>query len=70
MNTYGSLHFAAPSEQAAESKMRLNGIGIHFQHLGEHFNGLVLLLIQQVIDATKIFRRKPAITLASDAPLM
>src|SRR4051812_32847756 len=55
-----AIDLAAAAKQIAERKMRLDRVAVDLRELEEHLDRLVLLLVQKVIEAAEIVRRKLA----------
>ena len=53
-----AINLTTATEQIAQSEVSLNRIVVVFSQLQENFNSLVLLLIEQVVQATKVIRRQ------------
>ena len=56
VNPDGAVDFAASPEQVSEGEVRLDGLAVEFQHLDEHFDCLVRLLVQHEVEATEVVR--------------
>jgi len=54
VNTYGALEFAAPAKQIAQGEMQFGRVRIVLNRFNEGVNRLVLLLIEQVVQALEI----------------
>ncbi len=58
MHANRAIDFAAAAEQIAEREMRLDRIAIEFGQLQEYFDGLVGLLVEQIVQAAEVARRQ------------
>ena len=61
VNTDGSLVFTTTAKQVAQRKVQLGCIGVLLYGLDESVNRLVLLLIEQVVEAFEIGLRRLSI---------
>ena len=55
-----AVDLAAPAEQVPEREMRLDRVAVDLGELQEHLDRLVLLLVQEVVEAAEVVRRKLA----------
>ena len=55
-----AIDLAATAEQVAEREMRFDGVAVDFGELEEDFDRLVLLLVEQVVEAAEVVRRQLA----------
>src|SRR3569832_1763916 len=53
MNAYGTVDLAALTEQITEREVYLHRVAVHLQHTHETFDGLVRLLVEEIIEARK-----------------
>ena len=54
MHTHSAIVLTAPTKQIAEGKVQLGGVGVVLNGFDEGVNGLVLLLVEQKIQALEI----------------
>jgi hypothetical protein len=54
VHPHGAVVFAAPAKQVAQREVQLRGIGIVLHRLDEGVDGLVLLLVEQEVQAPEI----------------
>ena len=54
MQADGAVHFAAATEQMAQRELRLDRVLVDFGDLQEDFDRLVLLLVEQVVQASEV----------------
>ncbi len=54
MHAHRALVFAAAAKQVAQRKVQFGGVGVALHGLDERINGLVLLLIEQEIQAFEV----------------
>src|SRR3569833_1832816 len=50
MNAYGTGDLAALTEQITEREVYLHRVAVHLQHTHETFDGLVRLLVEEIIE--------------------
>jgi hypothetical protein len=60
VHTDGSLYFPASPKQATQGEMQLDRLGIDFDYFDERLNGLVRLLVDQKVKASKVRGGKSA----------
>jgi hypothetical protein len=53
VHPHGALVFAAAAEQVAQREVQLGGVGVVLDRLDEGVDGLVLLLVEQEVQARK-----------------
>ena len=53
----GTVEFAASAEQGTQSEMQLQGVRVHLGHLQKCLDGLVGLLIEQIVQALEVGTR-------------
>src|SRR5690606_527269 len=53
------LHLAATAKQAAQRQVQLGGIAVDLDQAGEDLDGLILLLVEEVVEALQIPSRQP-----------
>jgi hypothetical protein len=58
MDADGAIDLAAATEQIRQCQVGLDGLGIDLDQPNEDLDGLVLLLVEQVIEATEIVIRQ------------
>ena len=66
----GAIDLATLAKQVAEREMRLDRLAVDLEHLDEDLDGLVGLLVEQVVDALEVVRGEAARRLAPVAPLL
>ena len=50
----GAFDFAAPAQQVAKDDIGFDRIGVQVDHIDEQVDGLVRLLVEQVVDALEV----------------
>ncbi len=73
MNMDRPVYFTATTKQVPQSQMRFGGILIHIGHAGKHLDGLIGLVVDQVVQSLEILgaadgRTAPARVLAPRRP--
>ena len=54
MHAHGTVVFAAAAKQVAERKVQLGGVRVVLNRLDEGVDGLILLLVEQVVQALEV----------------
>ena len=60
VHTHGAFEFAAAPKQVAQRKVQFGGVGVVLHRFDEGIDGLVLLLIQQQVQAREVGPRRVA----------
>ena len=54
MDADGPVHLAPPAEEPPQGQLHLRRLAVHFRQLDEDIDGLVRLIVEQVVEAAKI----------------
>ncbi len=54
MNPHGTFEFTTATKQIAQGKVQFGGVRVALHRFDERIDGLVLLLVEQVIEAFEI----------------